>query len=48
LRSNRFPHIRLCPPLLVFLYSHPRSTHYAERSRVRRPLSSCRDIPYRY
>ena len=48
LRSNWLPHIRLCSPLLVFLYSHPRSTNYAERSRVRGPPSPRWDIPHRY
>jgi trehalose 6-phosphate synthase len=32
LRPHRFPHIRLCPPLLVFLYSYPRSTYHAKWS----------------
>jgi trehalose 6-phosphate synthase len=47
LRPHRFPHIRLRSPLFVFLYSHPRSPHHAERSRVRGPLSPRRDVPHR-
>jgi trehalose 6-phosphate synthase len=34
LRPHRFPHVRLRPPLFVFLYSHPRAPNHAKRSRV--------------